>query len=312
MLSNFIKFVEDNRLKVESIIITIDGVKFEHYFTSAAKVNVRSISKILSCLGVQKAIERNLLTLESNVMQFFGDANIHNAGNLPYLRQLKIKHLLTFTMGHEIGLLFKEDIERLPPETDFVNYVLNYDIKHEPGSFFVYTNAATYLLCAIVQKLTGKCFNDWAHETVLQHLDIEKPEWETSNQGVSLGACGLYLTNAELHRIGLMFLNNGRYGDRQIIDSSWIDEMRSPQIFTAHLAKYSERQTRCLNKMAYGYHLWICGDGSSKYPKTHYFVAGADGKFFIISPKQKMAITILSHQEDTNPFYEILSDYLKY
>ena len=83
--------------------------------------------------------------------------------------------------------------------------------------------------------------------------------------------------------------------------------MHSPQFFTANLPDYASKQNRCINKMAYGMGVWICGDGSKEYPKTHYFCDGTDGQFLIISPKDQMAITILSHQKDMNPLYEAIS-----
>jgi CubicO group peptidase (beta-lactamase class C family) len=266
---------------------------------------------VVSCLGVYKAMERQLFDLESHVMPFFSDIKIHNQGNIAPLSKLKIKHLLNLTMGHEVGLMFSKDIKRLPVDSDFISYILNYDIKHDPGTFFVYNNANTYLLCAIVQKLTGMYFGDWVYATVLMHLGIEKPDWEKSHQGVCLGASGLYLNNEEMHRLGLLLLNNGRYENKQIIDSSWVTAMHTPQFFTANLIEYASKQGRCINKMAYGHHLWISGDGSLAYPKMHYFIDGTDGQFLIVSPKQHMVLTILSHQKDMNPFYEILDEYVK-
>lgn len=310
MLNKFIKFVDDNGLKVDSIILTIDGKRHEHQFKSDDRINIRSISKFVSCLGVYKAIEKGLFNLESSVMPFFQDIKISNQSNLVSLSKLKIKHLLNLTIGHETGLMFSKDVKKLPADTDFISFILNYDIKHEPGTYFVYNNAATYLLCAIIQKQTKMYFSDWIHETVLQYLNIEKPKWKKSHQGICLGASGLYLNNEEMHRIGLLLLNNGKYDDRQIIDSSWVDVMHTPQFFTANLAEYSKKQWRCINKMAYGYHLWISGDGSSQFPKTHYFIDGTDGQFLIVSPKKHMVLTILSHQKDMSPFYEILSEYI--
>lgn len=316
MLEKFIKFVEDKALGVDSIIITIDrsnGVqeKYAHHFVPDARNNIRSISKVVSCLGVYKAMERRFFDLDSDVMSFFGDIKIRNYGNIAPLSKLKIKHLLNLTMGHETGLMFSKDMKNLPAGTDFIEYILNYDIRHDPGTFFVYNNAATYLLCAIVQRLTGMYFGDWVHGTILRHLGIERPDWEKSNQNICLGASGLYLNNEEMHRIGLLLLRGGNYENTQIVDSDWVNAMHTPQFLTANLAEYAAKQKRCINKMAYGYHLWICGDGSLEYPKTHYFVDGTDGQFLIVSPKQRMVLTILSHQKNMDPFYEILNDYIQ-
>ncbi len=310
MLDKFIDFVNDRDLNVHSIIVTKKGQRYEHYFEPEKRKNIRSISKGISCLGVYKAIEKGIFSLESDVMPFFNDIIIHNQRNIVHLSKLKIKHLLNLTIGHETGLMFSKDVKNLPKETDYISYILNYDIKHTPGTFFVYNNAATYLLCAIEQKMTNMYFSTWIHETVLQYLNIKEPKWEKSHQDICLGASGLYLNNEEMHKIGLLLLNKGKYNNNQIIDSSWIDLMHTPQFFTADLKEYIIKQGRCINKMAYGYHLWISGDGSSEYPKTHYFIDGTDGQFLIVSPKQEMVLTILSHQKDMNPFYEILKGYV--
>jgi CubicO group peptidase (beta-lactamase class C family) len=145
---------------------------------------------------------------------------------------------------------------------------------------------------------------------VLKELGFENPRWEKTEQGICLGASGVYLNNDEMHRIGIMLLNNGLFNGKRIVDKKWIDAMHTPQFVTANLQEYVSKQSRCINKMAYGYHLWICGDGSAVYPKTHYFCDGTDGQFLIVSPHQRMVITILSHQKDMNPFYKILTEYL--
>lgn len=310
MLDKFIKFVDQKALNVDSIIVTIDGKKYVHHFLPEKRNNIRSISKVVSCLGVYKAIEAGFFNLESDVMPFFDDVIIYNRNNITHLSRLKIRHLLNLTIGHEIGLMFSKDIKKLPIDTDFISFILNYDIKHEPGTYFVYNNAATYLLCAIIQKKSKMFFSDWVYKTVLHDLNIEKPKWKKSYQGICLGASGLYLNNEEMHRIGQLLLNNGKYNGKQIIDSSWVDEMHTPQFFTATLAEYTAKQGRCINKMAYGFHLWISGDGSPQYPKTHYFIDGTDGQFLIVVPEQKMVMTILAHQKDMNPFYEILRNYI--
>lgn len=310
MLNKFIKFVEENNLNVDSIIISAGNKRYEHFFKPDSRNNIRSISKGVCALGVFKAMEYNLFDLDTCVMPFFANVNITNHNNIEHLSRLKIGHLLNLTMGHERGLMFSKDIKKMPTDTDFISYILNYDILHNPGTFFVYNNAASYLLCSIVQSLTSMYFADWIYETIFRHLEIERPTWEHSAQGVCLGASGLYLNNTELHKIGLLFLCNGEYNGLSLVDEKWIKAMRSPKFFTADLPEYAQKQTRSINKMAYGYHCWICGDGSSKYPKTHYFIDGTDGQFLIVSPKQNMVITILSHQADMSPFYKILEDYL--
>lgn len=107
-----------------------------------------------------------------------------------------------------------------------------------------------------------------------------------------------------MHKIALLLINNGFCDGKQVISEARIKKMHTPQFFTADLPNYVNKQDRCINKMAYGFGLWICGDGSEKYPKIHYFCDGTDGQILVVSPEDKMAITILSHDQELDPLVE--------
>lgn len=310
MLDRFIEYVNKNKLAVDSVIITQNGNRCEHFFTDVKYNNIRSISKTITCLGAYKAMEKGFYSIDTPVLPFFDRNKITNKSNLPCLEQLRIGHLLNMSIGQEKGLMFRKDTQKMPADTDFLYYILNYDMKHAPGTGFVYNNAAAYLLCAVTQQAAGEYFGGWMQKELFDAMDIVPEIWEKTQQGICLGASGLRMTNRDLHKIALLFLNEGSYKEKQLVSPDWIRLMHTPQIFTAELPAYADKQDRCLNKMAYGYGMWICGDGSPKFPKTYYFSEGTDGQFMIISPEKQTAMTILSHQADMAPFYEILSYYI--
>lgn len=308
MLDKFIEFVENKKLKVDSIIITADGKRYEHIFTEDNRRNIRSLSKTVSCLGAYKAMEAGLFRLDSPVMPFLNNIRIENQNNILHLSQLKIEQLLTLSVGYDKGLMLGKDYTDLPGDTDYINYILNTKITHTPGTHFVYNNGPTYLLSAIIQRLSGMRLDIWIYEKIFKYLDIELPEWEISGQGICLGATGLRLNNQEVHKIGLLLLNRGNHMGNQLIDGAFVDSMHMPHILNPAMDRYSLGDK--MGKMAYGYNIWVCGDGSEKYPNTHYYCDGADGQFLIVSPDKNMVITVLSEQKRTAPLYDILSEYL--
>jgi CubicO group peptidase (beta-lactamase class C family) len=308
MLEKFIDFARDKKLKVDSIIITAEGKRHSHTFGEDKRRNVRSLSKTVSCLGAYKAIESGLFQLSSPVMSFFDDVEIYNKPNLEHLPQLKIEHLLTLTVGYEKGLMLGRDYTDLPAGTNYLSYILNTDINHEPGTCFIYNNGATYLLSSIIQRQSGMRLDQWIYEKVLKYLDIDMPEWEISGQGICLGATGLQLNNEEIHKIGLLLLNRGDYMGNQLIGGQWVDSMHKPHILNPAMDRYSLGNK--MNKIAYGYNIWVCGDGSEEYPNTHYYCDGADGQFLIVSPEKNMVVTVLSEQRRTAPLYDIIGQYL--
>lgn len=162
------------------------------------------------------------------------------------------------------------------------------------------------MLCAITQKVTGQYFRDWIQKELFDEMGLTLGEWEKSKQGICLGASGLKLKNSDMHKVALLLLNDGVYDGKQIIEREWISMMKQPHFFTANLPEYINKQGRCINKMSYGYGLWICGNGTPEYPKTHFFCDGTDGQLLIVVPNKKMAVTILSHQKDMNPIYDTI------
>lgn len=306
MLERFVRTVSAQKLSIDSIIVTKDNERYEHFFTDDSEGSIRSISKTISCLGAGKAIEKGLYSLDTDILPFFEVGKIVNKKNIPYLKKMKIHHLLELTIGQDKGLMFSKDIKQLPEDTDLLYYILNYDINHDPGTHFVYNNAATYLLCAITQKVTGQYFRDWIQKELFDEMGLTLGEWEKSKQGICLGASGLKLKNSDMHKVALLLLNDGVYDGKQIIEREWISMMKQPHFFTANLPEYINKQGRCINKMSYGYGLWICGNGTPEYPKTHFFCDGTDGQLLIVVPNKKMAVTILSHQKDMNPIYDTI------
>ncbi|MFR3493888.1 MAG: serine hydrolase domain-containing protein [Blautia sp.] len=215
------------------------------------------MSKTVSCLGAGKAIEKGLYSLDTDILPFFDLNKIVNAKNIPYLKKMKIRHLLNLTIGQDKGLMFSKDIKQLPTDTDFLYYILNYDINHEPGTHFVYNNAATYLLCAITQKITGQYFRDWIQKELFNEMGVTLGEWEKSWQGICLGASGLKLKNSDMHKIALLLLNNGTYEGKRLLNKEWISLMNTPQfllqIYQIILRSRDVALIKCPMVLVYGY-----------------------------------------------------------
>lgn len=309
-MKQFLEEVTSQGLAVNSILMTQNGKTQEYFFCKDQLTSIRSISKVLSCFGVYHAIQHGMFDLDTKVFPFFSEIKIASPANLERLEKLTIEQLLTLRMGHEKGLLFSKDVAALPQGTNLLEYIFNYPMPYSPGEFFIYNNAATYILSAIIQRLTGKNFSEWVHETVFKPLDISEYKWENSAQEICLGASGLWLNNRDLHKVGILLLNRGSYNGKEIVSPEWISNMLKPHVYVAELPEYASKQDRCINKVAYGFHIWLCGDGTEKYPKTRYFCDGTDGQFLIVDPNLQLSITILSAQKNMSPLYPVIGNLL--
>jgi CubicO group peptidase (beta-lactamase class C family) len=145
-----------------------------------------SLSKSFTSTAVGLAVNEGKLTVDDPVLKFFPDeAPAEPSANL---KAMRVRDLLTMSTGHH-----DEAIANFPyrdPDS-VVRKFLSLPVSHKPGTFFVYNTPATYMLSAIVQKVTGQTVLDYLRPRLFEPLGITNPQWEASAQGISMGGFGL-------------------------------------------------------------------------------------------------------------------------
>ena len=261
VIRNFIetKDKNGNNLSMDSIIVTSsEGETLEHYFNGNKTINdLRSASKPIIGLALGTALEKGLyfdgqkITLDTLVWPFFEDlVNLTNSDNIPKLKKVKLKHFLTHTIGHDVGLMFSKDIKDIPPEK-YLDLIWNTDMTYDPGKFFVYANAGPFLISVLIQEGLGINLSQWVKDIIFEPLDIRDFQWK--NYGKYCAAStGLRLSHEDFHKFALVFQNDGRYNDEQIVPKVWIDEMRTTKVLTPTMYDIK----RVFPKYSYGYYLF--------------------------------------------------------
>lgn len=234
-----------------------------------------SLSKSFTSTAVGFAVTTGLLTVDSPVTSFFKDelpAKIDDN-----LTAMHVKHLLTMNTGH--------DKDATGPTTqakdgNWVREFLSLPVEHAPGSKFVYNSAATYMLSAIVQKLTGQKVVDYLQPRLFRPLGIAKPTWETCPKGINTGGWGLNIHTEDIARFGQLYLQKGMWNDKQIIPSAWVDEATSKQVSngTGDTSDWTQ---------GYGYQFWRCRHNVFRGD-------GAFGQYCIVMPPNDAVLAITS------------------
>ncbi len=91
----------------------------------------------------------------------------------------------------------------------------------DPGEGWEYVNENIFLLCAILVRVTGMSVTDYLTPRLWAPLGIETPYWETDHNGVESGGWGLFLSAESLAKFCLCYLQQGRFGGRQVIAQEW-------------------------------------------------------------------------------------------
>lgn len=162
--------------------------------------------------------------------------------------------------------------------------------ERAPGTVFTYNNMATYALARIVQRATGQRLIDYLGPRVFEPLGITERLWMTDVNGHDWGFSGLHLTTESLAACGQLWLQGGRWQDRQLVPAAWMQAATSTLMRTdaAHRGDptFAPRPDWATG---YGYHFWQSRHG--------YRGDGAYGQFCLILPEQDAVIALTSATE---------------
>jgi len=239
-----------------------------------------SLSKSFTSTAVGLAIAEGKLSLDDTVLSFFpGDAPAEPSENL---KNMRVRDLLAMSTGHHAA-----DIERFSytsSEPTPIRAFLAMPVAHKPGTHFVYNTPASFMLSAIVQKVTGQPLVEYLRPRLFEPLGIAHPTWEANAQGVNLGGFGLSVTTEDIARLGQLYLKRGEWNGRRILPAAWVDAATSRQASNGSNPASDWDQ-------GYGYQFWRCRHG-------FYRGDGAFGQYCIVMPEQDAVIAITSGVRD--------------
>jgi len=264
------------------------------------KHTLYSLSKSFTATAVGMAVQQNKLNLTDKVVSFFPDQVPDNASQ--YLRDLTVKDLLTMTVGQQ-----PDPTGKIVQDSNWVRSFFSIPIVDKPGTKFLYNSAATYMLSAIVTKVTGQKVYDYLTPRLFQPLGIENADWETDLQGNNVGGWGLRIKTEDIAKFGLLFLQEGKWKRRRILSKKWVKEAT-----TAHIIQHpdlpKEKRDSSDWEQGYCYQLWRSRNNA-------YRGDGAFGQFCLIMPDQDAVIAITSEtpdmQDELNAVWKFLLPAMK-
>jgi CubicO group peptidase (beta-lactamase class C family) len=179
----------------------------------------------------------------------------------PQKRKIKLRHVLSMTsgipgegqglvglgvapQGGEYELALGKEPNRFGKSAA--------NLFGEPGKVWEYSDAGFAHLSLFFFHAAGREIADYTKNRVFDPIGIENVGWDWQGGGGHIGPhtnphSGLRLSGRDFARLGYLMAHNGRWQDKQIVPSSWID-----------LATRSSQQ---LNP-SYGYTFWVNTDGA--------------------------------------------------
>ena len=235
-----------------------------------------SLSKSFTSTAVGLAIAEGKLSLDDPVIKFFPDET--PADPSVNLRAMRVRDLLRMNTGNQIEAPIRAD-DATKTET-WVKTFLTHPVPFKPGTHFLYNSPATYMLSAIVQKVTGMTVLEYLRPRLFDPLGFKDPVWLSSPQGITAGAYGLSLRTEEIARFGELYLRKGMWNGKQLIPAAWIEQATSVQTSNGSAPTSDWDQ-------GYGYQFWRSRHNSFRGD-------GAFGQYCMVIPELDAVVAITS------------------
>jgi hypothetical protein len=241
---------------------------------------MHSATKSVLASAIGMALAEGRFRLQDKVVSFFPELTPRVIDTK--LAAMTVEDLLTMRAGHAAET--SGSIWRGIP-TSWTAEFFKIPVVYQPGTTFMYTSAASYMLSAILTKVTGQTLHDYLKPRFFEPLGIVGEQWDLGPDNVNPGGNGLTMKTADLLKLGVLHAQGGLWEGRRILSESWVAE-----------ATRSHGDN-------YGYQ-WTTAEGGT------YLAIGIFMQFVMVFPRHRATLAVVGAvQEGSQLFLPIVQRY---
>lgn len=261
----------------------------EQYFApynATSRTNSFSMAKTITTLQVGLAIQQGFISafdapLTEQIKEYVNDERGKKA---------TVAQLSSMSSGHEWDENYYLPLNmttNLYYGTDAQGLVLSHGFEREPGSAYEYSSGSTQLLGVFLKRALQAKEPDL---TISAHLSrslwvplgmgsdaIYTMDRPGDQGGMERTYCCLFATATDFARIGQLLLQDGQWKHQQLIDKSFVERMRKPDL-----------------QPFYGHSLWM----DWQYKTPFYLLQGHEGQYVIVVPSFDLVVVRTGQHRD--------------
>ena len=267
------------------LVIRNDSVLYEEYRDDGGRdtlSNSFSVAKsIVSVLTGAAIADGYIKSVDQKVSDFIPE--FRNGKNAA----LTIRHLLTMSAGfnwdERYSSLFSKTTKAYYG-CDLPQMMFRLKVQDVPGKIFNYQSSNQIVLAYLLRKACGKSISEYAAERLWIPLGAEKHAlWSLDHEnGLEKAYCCFNATARDFSRIGMLYLNGGRWNGQQIIPEDYVKESLTPASLT---------DEKGMPVYCYGFSWWLSSVGGHPF----FYARGILGQYIIGVPDMKLVIVRLGH-----------------
>lgn len=299
---NIINFIEalcqgqENQETHSFLLLRHGKLVCEGYFdpyNNKTEHSLYSVSKSFTSTAIGLLVEEGKISVDDYIYTYFPELTESNINKENM--KIKIRDLLSMSFGQQGGAVHEGQ-----KRTDISNAML-YDFFYrnkdiECGTKFRYDAYGTYMLAALVKKLTGMNVVEYLMPRLFEPLDIDEPYYIKDSIGINIGYTGMRMKMRDLAKVGQVYLNHGAWNGKQIIPESWLKLASQKHIST------EDCNTGIDWQQGYCYQFW-----KGRYNTTRF--CGAYGQMCVIMPDYDAVFVINSGYDNDKLGYILESFY---
>jgi CubicO group peptidase (beta-lactamase class C family) len=245
----------------------------------------QSVTKSYTSALVGIALDQgHLSSVDQKMVEFFPD--VVDRISDPRKEQITIQDMLQMRAGYpweETDPTFWDALW----SGSYLHAIADIPLTKNPGTEFQYSNLTSNWLGIIVARACGTDLKSYAEKHLFSLLDVDLGDWDKDVDGYYIGCGGIQLTARDMAKFGLLYLNEGEYGGKQILSTEWVRASLQTYSEDANSgAPESGRIGNYFRDIGYGYQWW-----SGKTGEYHFnYAAGHGGQLIVLLDELDMII----------------------
>lgn len=276
---------------VAFLVIKNDSIQYEKYWDGYGENSIsNSFSMAKSIIGILTGIaidEGKIKNIDQKVSDFLPEFSTGEKSNIT------IRYLLTMSSGlnwHEVYMSPVSYTTEAYYGTDLLKLINKLNVETTPGTTFLYKSCDTQILGFALSKAVNRTISEYASEKLWIPLQAKNDAlWSTdSENGFEKTFCCFNSNARDFARIGKLFLNKGKWNERQIISEDFVKQSLTPIMI-------KDDESAVVDY--YGFSWWLIN-----HQGNNFYARGILGQYLIIIPEKNIIIVRLGHKRNLQKF----------
>ena len=248
-VTQFIQTLNKRGLAMHSILLMkgdqIFGECYWKPFHRDLPHRMYSQTKSFVALAIGLLEEDGLLELDRKIHTYFPDKFTRQLP--PYLEALTVRQMLTMQTSGTTPSWF-----RFPEATDRTAWYLEQNRGNHPaGMQFHYDSGGSQVLCALVERLSGRSLFDFLQERIFRHLGtFQNARILKTRNDDSFGDSAMVCTTRDMASFGRFVMNYGTWEGKRLMNEAYL------RTATSRLVDNDRIGFAGSFSQGYGYQIW--------------------------------------------------------